>query len=54
MKDEQLNEKFIDHEVRIRIQEKVSKDIVSALRWLNGTIFAAVLIPICLHLLHLI
>ncbi len=50
---EKLNECFVDHEVRIRIQEKVAKDIHNLLRWILGTVIIAVIIPIGLKYFHL-
>lgn len=54
--DELLKEKFIDHEVRIRLSEQniievkgMIKDIHNILRWILGTTLVAVIIPIALR-----
>jgi phosphate starvation-inducible membrane PsiE len=37
---------YIDHEVRIRVQEKLAKDIHNLLRWIIGIGITSVIIPI--------
>jgi len=48
--EEQLKEQYIDHEVRIRLLEKLCRDTHSLLRWTFGTILVSVVIPLILRL----
>lgn len=43
------NEHYISHEVRLRLLEKINKDINATLRWLLGIAVTGVLIPLLLH-----
>jgi hypothetical protein len=43
------SEFYINHEVRIRMLEKTSGDIVSLLRWLLGTVVVGIALPVTLH-----
>lgn len=42
-------EKFMQHEVRIRMLEQLTKDTKSLLRWLVAIGLSSVLIPVLLH-----
>ncbi|HEY2811770.1 MAG TPA: hypothetical protein VGJ00_10340 [Rhabdochlamydiaceae bacterium] len=44
-----LNEKYIDHEVRIRLLEKTVSDIKKLGFWILGTIIVGIALPISLH-----
>lgn len=57
MSDINLSEQYIDHEIRIRMQELVYKQLNRKLDYILGTcgaIFTIVLIPILLHSLKLV
>ena len=45
---------YIDHEVRIRLLEKTSGNIINLLRWILGTVVIGVAIPVTLHSFGLI
>lgn len=58
-------EKFIEHEVRIRILEEVAKDIRDSIKnmntkidshflWIIGLVFVSIFIPVLLHSLKLV
>ena len=54
-------EKYVDHEVRIRIQEKNSIDLKDSIKhidnkfnWMIGLIISGIIIPIILHKYNLI
>lgn len=49
--EEMLTECFIDHEVRLRVQEKIARDIHNLLKWILGTAIGAITIPILLRYL---
>lgn len=60
-----MKNEMIDHEVRIRVQEELSKQIISKLDQLNnkidshfiwtvGLIFISIVIPVALHSLKLV
>ena len=51
---EQLTENYIDHEVRVRVQEKAIRDIRIMLRSILGVAIGAIIIPIVLHHYHLL
>lgn len=48
--EEQLKEQYIDHEVRIRILEKLCNDTHKLVRWTFGTLLISVVIPLILKL----
>ena len=43
------DEKYIDHEVRIRLLEKTVNDIKKVSYWILGTIIVGIALPISLH-----
>lgn len=54
LNDESLMENYIDHEVRIRMQEnnyrdlrQTVKDIQNLVRWSLGTLVVSIIIPLC-------
>lgn len=52
-----LSETYIDHEVRIRMQELVYKQLnrkLDIIMGAFGALFTAILVPIALHSFHLI
>ena len=49
-----FSEKYIDHEVRIRLLEKTVNDIKRVGQWLIGTVIVGVALPITLHSFGLI
>ena len=60
MRLEKLTDTYLDHEVRIRIQEQNAielkqsiRDIHNMFKWLFGTMVVAVIIPIGLHYFNL-
>ena len=55
MNQEKLNDQFIDHEVRIRLQDhkyedlkKLVKDTHKLLLWILGTAVSSIILPIIL------
>jgi hypothetical protein len=57
MKESILTENFIDHEVRLRMNELINKQLNRKLNIIMtacGAIFATILIPIILHSLKLV
>lgn len=46
-------EQYIDHEVRIRVQESVSKEINNKINLLIGVLLGSVTLPIVLHAFRL-
>jgi hypothetical protein len=57
MNIETLNENYIDHEVRIRMQEHLNKQMnrkLNVIMTICGSFFLTVLIPIILHSLKLV
>jgi len=57
MNDINLTEQYIDHEVRIRMQELVYKQLnrkLDIILGACGAIFTVILIPIVLHTLKLV
>ena len=48
MKDDILKETFIDHEIRIRIQERTAHNIQKLLRWILATTIGTIIIPMIL------
>jgi hypothetical protein len=40
---------YINHEVRIQLLEKTTKNISSILLWLLGTVIIGIAIPVTLH-----
>lgn len=60
MNEEKLTESFIDHEVRIRMQEKKYdhlrqevKDVHNLVRWIFATVIISIIIPIGLKYFNL-
>jgi|GEM_PF-6101528 len=47
------SEFYIDHEVRIRLLEKISKDTNHLLRWILGVVIT-IGIPVLLHAFNLL
>lgn len=47
-------EKFIDHEVRLRMLEKANATLINLSRWILITSIGAVIIPVALHYFRLI
>lgn len=45
---------YINHEVRIQLLEKTTKDIHHLLRWILGAVVIGVVIPVTLHSFGLI
>ena len=51
--EEKLTENIIDHEVRIRMQERMANDIHKLLRYILVTLIGSILIPIGLKYFNL-
>lgn len=51
--DERLTENIIDHEVRIRIQERLANDTHKLLWYIFATGIGSILIPLALKYFHL-
>ena len=51
--EEKLTEHIIDHEVRIRLQERLASDIHKLLRYILATAIGSILIPLGLKYFHM-
>lgn len=47
--DNLKDEKYVDHEVRIRLLEGINSDIRNLLKWILGVAITAVAVPLLLH-----
>ncbi len=48
-----MNEKEMDHEIRLQILEKTVHNVTNSIKWLLAIGFTSILVPIILHKLHI-
>lgn len=48
-----VQEKFMQHEVRIRMLEQLARDTKNLLKWILAVAVGSVLVPMLIHYYHL-